>query len=1026
MSVPALAKVESTKQGASPKTRGFPARDHGNAANHDSDQENCLAETQERAAHRPQWSLSGIKMGLPNDSGEVQGAGLSPTVNQVLRTPGQRLDSTTRGTMESRFGHDFSRVRVHADPRASDSARAVGAGAFTVGDHVVFDSGFYSPETQGGRVVLAHELAHVVQQSNSTGAAAPNGPATEREALLAGEATRRPRDPIRVRERARPGVAAMSIADARRALWNHVPDGVKDYVRPIAQEAAAQMDKVIAPTTEIPKPIERLAEHPVDSLTRPIVHPLEAVSETVEAVKPGVKEAAAAIPRLVKEKAQQKVHDSVMESLGGTKGVVLEAANIVDTLAWLPYAAHEAERKALGTGATADTIILATDFMSNYAVLDSMVKKGYVAKNPATGEPTGAFSISGAVSQGIDEQADKVDRLLGNGKPEDALVFTSYELGELTGAIGTQVGLAFVGVEEVQLALKGIGAVGAAKNVFDAIEANPKGWETDLNFWAGLIGLFVTVIGLGSARASQKIPRILFALGALAGVAPLVSKIYQDYKGKPEGSERDNVLKQDFEALIKAIAILVMSVVHPAGKGKGGKTERPGPGRSGETAPREPAGPSEGGASSPQTQPAAPADAAAQVSTKATQPIAEPNVSVPDLAASPKVGESATPKPVAANHPGPAAEVQLLSNAPKEKPMAAVAAEPVSLPVESTAPAAAPKLSVPTEPVTAPVEPASPAPATMASVPAEAVTASAESTVPAAAPMPSVPTEPATAPVEPASPAPEPKSGLSAAEIDAINLRNKANMPKMGGEAPTNPDRGTTREQWKEMESKRRWANAVDKFGDALEGEASTSKVTGGPKSGYYIEDTKVPGEPQSHLDIDASPNGKDAPLPKRPGETSRGAVARVRAVIGKKISDIPELAKLWNDARASILSRRSLTADNYADLYDATRDAFWRRVGGKTPEAAAARKILQDAGFNANHGQKTAPTLAGTDPKLKRAETTISLDHEDEKAIGDNWKKALDPDNLQMRFAMPNTDREIRQARHPELRPGAKPLNSP
>lgn len=69
--------------------------------------------------------------------------------------------------MESRFQTDFSRVRVHTDARASESARAVNALAYTVGRNLVFGSGQYRPASSGGMRLLAHELAHVVQQSHS-------------------------------------------------------------------------------------------------------------------------------------------------------------------------------------------------------------------------------------------------------------------------------------------------------------------------------------------------------------------------------------------------------------------------------------------------------------------------------------------------------------------------------------------------------------------------------------------------------------------------------------------------------------------------------------------------------------------------------------------------------------------------------------------------------------------------------------------------------------------------------------------
>jgi hypothetical protein len=95
-----------------------------------------------------------------------------PIVHDVLRSPGQPLDTATRGYFEPRFAHDFSRVRVHTDSMASESARAVNALAYTVGRDVVFSSGRYEPQSSPGRTLIAHELAHVIQQetAGSTGA----------------------------------------------------------------------------------------------------------------------------------------------------------------------------------------------------------------------------------------------------------------------------------------------------------------------------------------------------------------------------------------------------------------------------------------------------------------------------------------------------------------------------------------------------------------------------------------------------------------------------------------------------------------------------------------------------------------------------------------------------------------------------------------------------------------------------------------------------------------------------------------
>lgn len=84
-------------------------------------------------------------------------------VSEALAGGGTPLEGSTRSAMEASLGHDFGDVRIHTGPAATDSARALNAQAYTVGNDVVLqsDSG---PETQAGKRTLAHELTHVVQQ----------------------------------------------------------------------------------------------------------------------------------------------------------------------------------------------------------------------------------------------------------------------------------------------------------------------------------------------------------------------------------------------------------------------------------------------------------------------------------------------------------------------------------------------------------------------------------------------------------------------------------------------------------------------------------------------------------------------------------------------------------------------------------------------------------------------------------------------------------------------------------------------
>ncbi len=94
-----------------------------------------------------------------------------PAANlDTLRSGGQPLPGAARAFFEPRFGRDFSRVRVHTGAQADQAARSVNALAFTMGQNIVFRAAHFAPHTPQGKKLLAHELAHVVQQ----GAGAPH------------------------------------------------------------------------------------------------------------------------------------------------------------------------------------------------------------------------------------------------------------------------------------------------------------------------------------------------------------------------------------------------------------------------------------------------------------------------------------------------------------------------------------------------------------------------------------------------------------------------------------------------------------------------------------------------------------------------------------------------------------------------------------------------------------------------------------------------------------------------------------
>jgi len=95
----------------------------------------------------------------------------SPIVDAVLSSPGRPLDTAAQAFMGNRFAADFSGVRIHTDTRAAQSADEVGALAYTVGSDIVFGAGQFDPGSFTGRHLLAHELAHTLQQGDLSAAA---------------------------------------------------------------------------------------------------------------------------------------------------------------------------------------------------------------------------------------------------------------------------------------------------------------------------------------------------------------------------------------------------------------------------------------------------------------------------------------------------------------------------------------------------------------------------------------------------------------------------------------------------------------------------------------------------------------------------------------------------------------------------------------------------------------------------------------------------------------------------------------
>ena len=164
-------------------------------------------------------------------------------VHDVLRSPGRSLGPANRDFMESRFGHDFSQVRVHTDEKAVESAHAVNALAYTVGRDVSFAQGRYVPDTPSGRRLLAHELAHVMQQERGD----TNGTGAEERAEIAAQMVLQGRT-----------VPSSLVGGAPQGLYRQGAETSKEEKKKPEQKAGKE-EKVVIPA---PAPPEKKTEAP--------------------------------------------------------------------------------------------------------------------------------------------------------------------------------------------------------------------------------------------------------------------------------------------------------------------------------------------------------------------------------------------------------------------------------------------------------------------------------------------------------------------------------------------------------------------------------------------------------------------------------------------------------------------------------------------------------------------------------------------------------------------------------------------
>jgi hypothetical protein len=262
---------------------------------------------------------------------ESRGARLPPTARRVpltaasaIRTPGLPLGPAERGWAEARFGHDFSRIRIHADGEAAIAAQELGARAFAVGADLVFAPGEWAPGTDRGHRLLAHELAHAVQQGMPRGTPPPPGgvPIHEDQALE--------RDAERAADRALDGGAPRpEIAHAPLGLSPNVAEKVlrfgakwlsKKSVNTISKHIARHTRRIagraIHSIFKSPRKVKPLVEQTVkEAIELAAKHPTAPAEQVLEGAGLRITRQAAGAPGKFRWLVQKEFKEAI-----GTKG----------------------------------------------------------------------------------------------------------------------------------------------------------------------------------------------------------------------------------------------------------------------------------------------------------------------------------------------------------------------------------------------------------------------------------------------------------------------------------------------------------------------------------------------------------------------------------------------------------------------------------------------------------------------------------------------------------------------------------
>jgi hypothetical protein len=897
------------------------------------------------------------------------------------------MEGGTRSFMEARFGTDFSHVRVHTDAKARESAEDVNANAYTVGHHIVIGSQHGSTNHR----LIAHELAHVVQQSRGGVPAGIDGDPSLEESATRAAASIVSGDTSAVvagQSGLRLARDAKSAAPATEVYYEvNFPEGKRhltatefaaykqqamqrlrrrlQYVADMADLGrSSQVDMLkdyhggvesLWDVVKKPKALIGIASDIKAGVTPPYLgmwaHPKSAVTQGLAALDRGDLSAAAHALSRADQNYRNCMHEwnAYREAtIGGAEKVASNLETVRDVsfaIALVAGAVVAAPVIAGGVAAAGATGGLATG-------LTALGTAGVTGVGGATlgggSSALGSYAATGKVdTKDAAEQAKKWGK-------QGAVTGLTVGLGSAVGATGKAAELAKPFAQQaVRRCLADAGINVAGEVTTQALDK----LLPETPHAAGAAPQPTSAVP-GPVRAALT-GCISGALGVPVGRLPGATKKVTDLTvGAGVGYADARLSGQSHDV---AVASALQNAATSAAVGHA----QPPKGAHAPGAPppgaREPHPTAAKPAHQPETHPPA-----AQQDGPAAAPAQPKEATTPTQTAPPKAGKAPEAGPQAAQAP-PAKKALVGDTAPAILKEEAVAKRPTE--------------------------------------DGHDIVVTKDG-------------------IGRCSPSPCPVIHVEFAKELEANPALKKQNERIQELRKTNPEEAAKQadalirtleaERHNQARKSERGRDELDEALDRGFDEAVSPSVSKGQKK-YLAASAetdsgkkKVPNEAKPRVDLeDLVPTAAE----QNEKHPQRAAARRVRSVVGRTIADHPVLQAHWDAAVAKVTAKEPLSQSNYVEHYNKTRDEFWKTVRGD-PDAAA---VFNGAGFD--FGDGNAPLLAVRDTSaVPVEERRVSLDHMVEKKA--DWTLALTPSNLSFELHTPNSVREIKQMRHPELRP--------